>query len=434
MHRVRACGFSEASFNELHSYGLWGRPGANVGCQVRVTRVNKKMDVTGVKMPFGADHGTGGIVLMSIVRDFGKDRPFRVLFANHHFWRYTGSEIHTIQLAEHFLEKGAEVTLFGVTSEPWLVGQLKDKGIKVATRRELLGKIDAYFDLVWTHHETQFFLLHTLLGIDCRQAIHGILSYRVRLERMPIVPQGQGGEKLRLLANSVETRDAAAQASGLRDIGVLLNIVPDSFRSHEKIDYSPVLRRIAVVSNHVPSEIIEAKSLLCQKGVEVELFGQGYRYVLIDHQTLVGFDVVVTIGKTAQYAIAQGIPLFLYDIFGGPGYIHEHDFSRHEDYNYSGRSHPYRMSAEEICDTLIHGYPKAAAAARSLREICGDRYRVGPQTGQIISKMAPSFSPLFSRRARLRNALSVAIKRPSVLIRLAFPRAVDKVGRWLRSI
>ena len=42
---------------------------------------------------------------------------------------------------------------------------------------------------------------------------------------------------------------------------------------------------------------------------------------LLDH-----YDCVISIGKTVQYCLVQGIPVFLYDRFGGPGYLNESNY------------------------------------------------------------------------------------------------------------
>lgn len=360
--------------------------------------------------------------------------PARILIANHQFWRYSGSEIHALQLAEHFADQGAEVVLAGVSRVPWLVREIEAKGVKFVSLRQIWRERRTGYDIVWTHHETVFFLLHVLVAIRCRLAVHGILSSSVKLERVPDVPPIGLSQNLALLANSAETRDAAETASGQVGIGVLLNIVPEPFRAHPKRTHSSQLRRVVVVSNHIPDELLAAKPLLRDRGVEVEFFGVGHRYVLIDHTSLVDFDVVVTIGKTAQYALVQGIPLFLYDKFGGPGYIDPDLFDRHEARNFSGRSDPRPMSPEEICDALIEGYGRSVTVSGALREACENRYGVGPQIGDVLARMRPQAAALYDAKARFRTAARTLARRPSVPLRLVAPRAVDVAGQWLKTL
>lgn len=358
----------------------------------------------------------------------------RVLVAIHQLWRYSGSEIHALQLAEHFQDMGAEVIFFAVTTEPWLAAEIEARGIKIADLRTIRRKLRKDFDIVWTHHETSFYLLHILYGVRCRLAIHGILSRVVRLERLPLLPPFANPNKLIFLANSVETRNEVAARSSQSEISLLLNIVPEAFRTHRKLQYSPALRRVAVVSNHIPDELIAAKDLLEERGVEVELIGKGYKEVLVDHTTLVDFDAVVTIGKTAQYAIVQGIPLFLYDVFGGPGYIGPDGFERHEEFNFSGRSEPEQMSAEDLARALVDGYAARVLSARDLSEIHGDRYGIGTQTDWVDAKMEAESLSLYGFRARLWSMVVTGLMRPSVPIRIIFPKFVDAVGKWLKTL
>lgn len=367
--------------------------------------------------------------------DAGREgRPLRVLIANHQLWRYTGSEIHALQLAEYFRDQGAEVMLFAVSAEPWLVADIEARGIEVLNRRALRKALRWGFDIVWTHHETPFYLLHILYGVRCRLAVHGILSRVAKLERLPLLPPVARPDRLVILANSVETRDDVAERSGQDGIGVLLNIVPEAFGRHPKVDYAPKLRRVVVVSNHIPDEVIDAKRLLAERAVEVELIGEGHRKVLVDHSTLADFDVVVTIGKTAQYAIVQGIPLFLYDVFGGPGYVSPEGFEHHEAFNFSGRSEPHRMSAQELADALVDGYAAGIAAAQALRESHGERYGVGPQTAEVMARMEVEALSLYEFRARLRGLVATLLARPTVPARLAVPKTVDAVGNWLKTL
>ncbi len=360
--------------------------------------------------------------------------PRKVLIANHQFRRYSGSELHAIQLAEFFMNEGAEVDFFGLSTEPWLLEEIEAKGVKFLSWRQVLQRSKQHYDIVWTHSETQFFLLHTLLGMRCKLAVHGILSYFVRLERVPLLSQRPHSDKLFFLANSVETREKILETSRNLEIRVLRNIVPDAFSAHAKLDYSQDLRRVAVVSNHVPVELIDAKRLLADKGIEVDVFGVNHQYVLVDHHTLTSYDVVITIGKTAQYAIVQGIPLFLYDIFGGPGYLTQEDFTKHEDFNFSGRSDPTKLSAEDICATLIGQYSEAVSKAQAIREASGDRYSVAAQTHRTLAALGHEYSSAFDRKGRLLNTILTMLMRPSVPLRVVFPKTVENFGTWLNIV
>ncbi|MEM1351414.1 MAG: glycosyltransferase [Pseudomonadota bacterium] len=357
----------------------------------------------------------------------------RVLVANQQLWRYSGSEIHALQLAEYFKEQGDEVIFFAVSTRPWLAAEITARGIEIADWRSLRHELRKGFDIVWTHHEPPFYLLHILCGVRCRLAIHGILSRVVRLERVPLLPLSAQPDKFVILANSVETRDEITARSGQDGISVLLNIVPDAFQAHHKRNYAPELRRVAVVSNHIPDEVIAARNVLKERGVEVDLFGKGHKELLVDQSTLVDFDVVVTIGKTAQYALVQGIPLFLYDVFGGPGYVGPDGFKRHEDFNFSGRSAPQRMSAEDLAQALMDGYAGAAESACELRELYGDRYAIGSQTEWVMARTAAEALPLYGFRARLWSIVVTGLLRPTVPLRLICPEYVDTVGKWLKK-
>lgn len=80
------------------------------------------------------------------------------------------------------------------------------------------------------------------------------------------------------------------------------------------------------------------------------------------------YDVVITIGRTAQLCFASTTPLYCYDRFGGPGYLEPEEFEEAKRTNYSGRSNPKKLSAEELVEDLIRGYPDALGRLTLFRE------------------------------------------------------------------
>ena len=53
---------------------------------------------------------------------------------------------------------------------------------------------------------------------------------------------------------------------------VLLNLVPDEFFSYAKAFLPEQQKKIAIVSNHVPKELGEAKKLLEKQGIIVDVY------------------------------------------------------------------------------------------------------------------------------------------------------------------
>lgn len=66
-----------------------------------------------------------------------------------------------------------------------------------------------------------------------------------------------------------------------------------------------------------------------------------------------GFDAVLTIGKTVQYSLSMGIPCYIYDHFGGEGWLTPETFDREAFYNFSGRSTKRFVGGDLITDELL---------------------------------------------------------------------------------
>ena len=75
-------------------------------------------------------------------------------------------------------------------------------------------------------------------------------------------------------------------------------------------------------------------------------------------------DLVISIGKTIPYALVSRIPVYVYDHFGGPGYLSSQNFEMAALYNFTGRCSNRKLSAKEIFDEVIEGYAAGVAFAR----------------------------------------------------------------------
>ena len=99
------------------------------------------------------------------------------------------------------------------------------------------------------------------------------------------------------------------------------------------------LRKLILVSNHLPHEVKEAAVLLRARGIDVKRWGRGgdVRNMRLLPKHLDDVDAVVSIGKTVQYALRSRVPVFVYDRFGGPGWLTPDNFDRCAHANFSGR-------------------------------------------------------------------------------------------------
>lgn len=128
-------------------------------------------------------------------------------------------------------------------------------------------------------------------------------------------------------------------------------------------------RSIMLVSNHIPTELHLAVEILQSKGLKVAKFGFGQKnYKRIGKDDIEKHDVIITIGKTAQYGILAKRPVYCYDRFGGPGYIVLENAQTALDYNFSGRCCNRKLSAEDISNEILSGFFRAAQNTELLYE------------------------------------------------------------------
>ena len=126
----------------------------------------------------------------------------------------------------------------------------------------------------------------------------------------------------------------------------------------------PDLKRILVVSNHIPQEVKEAQLLLLERGVDIELLGEkGEQYTRVTANLLNQYDAIISIGKTTQYCLVAGKPVYVYDKFGGYGYLNEENFDLAAKNNFSGRG-GVSKTAQEITNELIAQYKQALRFSR----------------------------------------------------------------------
>ena len=106
--------------------------------------------------------------------------------------------------------------------------------------------------------------------------------------------------------------------------------------SSEYAGYKRALDKIAIISNHIPQELLELKEKMGGY-YQVDLIGLGYRTEQVNAEFLQQYDLVITIGRTVPRCLAMGVPVYVYDYLGGPGYLTEANFSLAERNNFSGR-------------------------------------------------------------------------------------------------
>lgn len=320
--------------------------------------------------------------------------PSHVFISQGHLVSYGGSEMVALELAEHFAAAGSRVTI-----GTWSVG---NPVLSHLTARANIS----YFDiddprlsnmlrenppqLAWIHHQiVPEWLLHnpgaTTFVFNHMSSVHPLeSSWSAAVE----------GKLADLhLYNSAETLEAHLAQGGTNtfDPGrmkVFANPAPDAFGATAKPGRGKE-RLIGVVSNHVPDEL--AKVLESPPaGVRFLPIGSGAIpnsvAARVTPETLVALDGVVTIGKTVQYAMLAGLPVYCYDKFGGPGWLSAENFALAEFNNFSGRGFSAKRP-EDIANELGSGIEAAASFAMELKNRDLSRFTLSAALLEVFSAL-----------------------------------------------
>lgn len=289
-----------------------------------------------------------------------------VLITQSALFSIAGSEVVTFELAEFFSRNGATVTVvcYGFSND-WhdqfaTLPSTKLLRIDDPVLPELIAMNPP--DYAWIHHQ----VIPEALLRNPGQAtfiFHHMSAFLP--QEFPVEHHVEAALASLVLFPAQETLDAQ-RSSGLlervpRDsLAVFGNPAPERFWV-ERPRSRTHLKRILVVTNHLPKDLADALDLLAptheviRRGEQQEL---GAVSRLISPAELDDADAIISIGKTVQYALASGVPVFCYDHFGGPGWLSETNFEAARAKNFSGRGFTQR-GPTEIAQELLSGFPTA---------------------------------------------------------------------------
>lgn len=308
----------------------------------------------------------------------------KILFTVWYAEGFHGAVIHISEIAEYLISKGWNVYCVCTILSEDIKKYFSSKGIKIFAADCCDYSIE--YDIIWNIHFPIFmFLLKN--NIRYKKIIFNALSPFLEIEAPPCCYEAYST----LLAVSEETKDKLVNYYNIpRDkISVLKNIVPLSYFTQHKT-YNKSVKKIVIVSNHLPQELLDSIPLFREKGIECNIIGRNFNYIPVCPQVLSQYDVIITIGKTVQYSLALGIPCYNYDYWGGVGYITENNLKREEYYNFSGRPHKTKKTSIEIVSEIIDEYNTAFKSSRQLKDIAEKKYGISSQIDPIIDHVLSS--------------------------------------------
>ena len=100
--------------------------------------------------------------------------------------------------------------------------------------------------------------------------------------------------------------------------------------------------------------------------------------------------MIISIGKTVQYALGMGIPVYNYDHFGGSGYVTLENIDKEEHHNFCGKSFCRKLSSEEIAKEILEGFSKVVEQTQKLKKIAVERYLLSENIDKIMNILEKS--------------------------------------------
>jgi hypothetical protein len=320
----------------------------------------------------------------------------RILLTQGFLYNFAGSEAVTFEIAHYFSALGAEVL---VATHGW--SDEWEREFEALARTRLFRLDDPLLeaelaenapDLAWIHHQTipRFLLEHPILTAF---VFHHMSAFHP-LE-FPLAFEVERKLATAAVFAAPETREAQIGShllDGIEEsrLKVLGNPAPRAFESASP-RRPKTLERLLVVSNHIPEEVVHALELLrpdttvTVRGSESDKGAVGRR---VEPEELHLADAVLTIGKTVQYSLLAGVPVYCYDHFGGPGWLTPDNFDQARTYNFSGRSFQPKDAAT-IAAELSTEFEKAQADADRLKSRYASDFTLESVMESLLAETPP---------------------------------------------
>ena len=277
----------------------------------------------------------------------------RILLTNLKLAEYGGSEIDTFTLAKYFCKMNYEVDVFTTKFDEPMINLFNKIKVRIITLDNICD-LKSNYEYGWIHHFPilDFLLINKQIKFD--KIIYVSLSSFLNVEFVPSYYKNLNA----VLVNSFETKEKLVDKNiDSEYLDIFPNYAPAKYF---KINNNKkTLKKICIVSNHVPDELNKFKKIAEKSDLVVDIYGITGIKKIIDEKVLNQYDLVISIGKTVNYAIALRIPVYCYDRFGGPGYINKDNIERAYHYNFSGRGYDIKKSEEQLLEDISNNYNDA---------------------------------------------------------------------------
>ncbi|MFZ2835771.1 MAG: hypothetical protein WAZ21_00420 [Candidatus Saccharimonadales bacterium] len=311
------------------------------------------------------------------MKDFSNKR---ILITQNDIYSINGSAVIVLELAHFLKNANAEVTVYTYFKHDPLKSIFEEHGIFVTDSDDMLLLDD--FDYIWVHQ--QVLPLSIIRGLE---RIHEknkppvfIFNHMSSLDyiadEFPYIWDLENNLASLSLFNSPETKEAQEGLLSNDILKMLYQNPAPKYFSELKRSNTHEIKKILVISNHPPQEIVDLKEKFIKSDIELVLLGENQdKYRLIDLDLIGEYDLVISIGKTVQNCLVANIPVYVYDHFGGPGYLDNFNINLAENKNFSGRGFEKKTS-EEIYSDITDNYSAATEFMEANNEIFIEKFTI----------------------------------------------------------
>ncbi|WP_049976221.1 hypothetical protein [Azospirillum sp. B506] len=306
-----------------------------------------------------------------------------ILLGTNHLQDFTGSEIIILEFAEYFSSLGHNITLFANCAGSPLDKIIENTlGLTIETDPENINPFS--YDIVYFQHQVAGLFNYSFDDGAKRETafIFGRLSRRSYME--------SGGwlhDQLiadHTFANSLLTAEHLEHVGVKSAITTFHNAAPPAY-FRDRVSYAPKPLVMTVISNHADPVLLEAINLLKSQHIVRHLGRSGTGQQLVTPEIIQESDLVVSIGKSVQYALTSRTPVYVYDHFGGPGYLDESNFDRAARYNFTGRCCGRKLSPTDLAEDIAGNYKKGVDFAQSVSSATLARYHLPTYLDKMLS-------------------------------------------------
>ena len=339
----------------------------------------------------------------------------RILITHPFLYEINGATIVTLELATFLQEHGAKVCVYTNVFEDPIKQYFSREGIRVDVANKMPRYHLSDFDFVWINSQTfpvsllkelgdadkvklapKFIFMHMSAHSFCADEMPYIYGFEESLSSLSLFVSEEAFD-----TNKVFFEKLPENTDYYR------NPAPLSYGQISK-KYRDELMKVLVVANFPCSELREIKDILEKRSISIDYLGFcGDRYELINERIISKYDAVISIGKTVQYCLVSGIPVYIYGQYGGPGWLNKKNYAKAKKYNFSGRGFRDK-TPEEIVNDLILYYSKAKGFHHDNLDDFADEYLIDNVATKVFRKAAASrrtIKPLSSARVAAHTSL-----------------------------